>query len=40
MSKLPYGSVLEDIINTVWTEQCVNLKELGYLGKAALVCPG
>ena len=34
--------VLEDIIKTVWTEQCGNLEELRYqyLGKAALVCPG
>ena len=37
---LPYEEVLEDIIKTVWTEQCENLKELRYLGKAALVCPG
>ena len=37
---LPYEEVLEDIIKTVWTEQCMNLKELRYLGKAALVCPG
>ena len=37
---LPYGEVLEDIIKTVWTEQCGNLKEMRYLGKAALVYPG
>ena len=39
---LPYEEVLEDIIKTVWTEQCHecgNLKEMRYLGKAALVCP-
>ena len=36
---LPYEEVLEDIIKTVWTEQCGNLEELRYLGKAALVCP-
>ena len=35
---LPYEVVLEDIIKTVWTEQCGNLEELRYLGKAALVC--
>ena len=32
--------VLEDIIKIVWTEQCGNLKEMRYLGKAALVYPG
>ena len=37
---LPYVEVLEDIIKTVWTEQCGNIEELTYLGKAALVCPG
>ena len=36
---LPYEEVLEDIIKTVWTEQCGNLKEIRYLGNAALVCP-
>ena len=36
---LPYEEVLEDIIRTVWTEQCGNLEELRYLGKAALVFP-
>ena len=25
---------------TIWAEQCGNLEELSYLGKAALVCPG
>ena len=35
-----YEEVLEDIIKTVWTEQCGYLEELRYLGKAALVCPG
>ena len=34
---LPYEEVLEDIIKTVWKEQCGNLKEMRYLGKAALV---
>ena len=34
---VPYEEVLEDIIKTVWTEQCGNLKELRYLGEAALV---
>ena len=38
---LPYDTeVLEDIIKTIWTEQCGNLKEMRYLGKAALVYPG
>ena len=37
---LPYEEVLEDIIKTVWTEQCGNLKEMRYLGKAAIVYPG
>ena len=39
---LPYEEVLEDIIKTVWTEQCGYwyLKEMRYLGKAALVYPG
>ena len=37
---LPYEKVLEDIIETVGTEQCGNLKEMRYLGKAALVYPG
>ena len=37
---LPYEEVLGDIIKTIWTEQCGNLKEMGYLGKAALVYPG
>ena len=37
---LPYEEVLEDIIKTVRTEQCGNLKEMRYLGKAALVCTG
>ena len=32
-----YEEVPEDIIKTVWTEQCGNLKEMRYLGKAALV---
>ena len=36
----PYEEVLEDIIKTVWTEQCGNLKEMRYLGKAALVYSG
>ena len=36
---LPYNNVLKDIIKTVWTKQCENLKEMKYLGKAALVCP-
>ena len=36
---LLYEAVLEDIIKTVWTEQSGNLKEMRYLGKAALVCP-
>ena len=36
---LPYEEVLEDIIKTVWTEQCGHLEELRCLGKAALVCP-
>ena len=32
---LPYEEILEDvIIKTVWTEQCGNLEELRYLGKA------
>ena len=35
---LPYEEVLEDIIRIGWTEQCGNLEELRYLGKAALVC--
>ena len=30
---------MEDIIKTGWTEQCGNLEEMRYLGKAALVCP-
>ena len=34
---LPYEEVLKDIIKIVWTEQCANLKERKYLGKAALV---
>ena len=37
---LPYEEVLEDIFKTFWTEQCGNLKEMRYLGKAALVYPG
>ena len=38
----PYEEVLEDIIETVWTEQCGNHEEFRYLGKAALdlVSPG
>ena len=40
LCSLPYEEVLEDIIKTVWTEQCGNLKEVRYLGKAALVYPG
>ena len=28
---LPYEEVLEDIIKTVWAEQCGNLKEMRYL---------
>ena len=39
-NRLPYEEVLEDIIKTVWTEQCENLKELRYLGKAAQFWPG
>ena len=37
---LPYEEILEDIIWTVWAEQCGNLQEMRYLGKAALVYPG
>ena len=37
---LTYEGVLEDIIKTVWAEQCGNLKEMRYLGKAGLVFPG
>ena len=37
---LPYEEVLEDIIKTVWTGQCENLKEMRYLGKAEPVYPG
>ena len=37
---LPYEDVLEDIIKTVWTKQCGYLKEMRYLGTAALVYPG
>ena len=40
LCSLPYEEVLEDIIKTVWTEQCGNLKEMRYLWKAALVYPG
>ena len=36
----PCGEVLEDIIKTVWAEECGNVEELRHLGKAALVCPG
>ena len=36
---LPYEEVLEDIVKIVWTEEYGNLKEMIYLGKAALVCP-
>ena len=36
---LPYEKVLEDTIKTVRTEQCGNLKEMRYPGKAALVRP-
>ena len=32
---LPYDEVLEDIIKTIWSEQCGNHKEMRYLGKAA-----
>ena len=32
---LPCEEVLEDIIKTVWTEQCGNLKEIRYLRKFA-----
>ena len=34
---LPYEKVLEDIIKTVWTEQCGNLKEMRY-HKLGLFC--
>ena len=37
---LPYDEVLEDTIKIVWTEQCGDLEELRYFGKAALVRPG
>ena len=40
MSTALYGSSGEDIIKTLWTEQCGNLKEMIYLGKAALVYLG
>ena len=39
-NRLLYEEVLEEIIKTLWTEQCGNLKEMRYLGKAALVYPG
>ena len=37
---LPYEEVLEDINKTDWTEQSRNLKEMRYLGRAAVVYPG
>ena len=37
---LPYEEVLEDINKTDWTEQSGNLKEMRYLGRAAVVYPG
>ena len=40
MCPLPYKEVLKDIIKTVLTEQCENLKKMRYPGKAAPVYPG
>ena len=40
LSPLPYEEVLEDIIKIIWTEQCGNLKEMRYLGKAAQFAQG